>query len=67
MITTCSVLPVNKLEGSWVEKKRQHSPSNTSLSTHFGEPTSFSCSLDFLDEKCAEFSSELNGTIGRSL
>ena len=37
MLTTCVVLPVNTLEGNWVEKKRQHSPSNTYLSTHLGE------------------------------
>ena len=40
MITTCIVLPVNTLEGNWVEKKRQHSPSNTSLSIPFGERAS---------------------------
>ena len=32
-----------------------------------GQPTSFSCSLEFFNQKCAEFSSELNGTIGRFL
>ena len=37
MITTCIVLPVNTLESNWVEKKRQHSPSNTDLSTPLGE------------------------------
>ena len=37
MITTCIVLPVDTLEGNWVEKKRQQSPSNTNLSKPFGE------------------------------
>ena len=32
-----------------------------------GQPTSFSCSPEFFNQKCAEFSSELNGTIGRFL
>ena len=32
-----------------------------------GQPTSFSCSLQILDEKCVEFSSELNGTLLRFL
>ena len=32
-----------------------------------GQPTSFSCSLEFLNQKYVEFSSELNGTIGRFL
>ena len=32
-----------------------------------GRPASFSCSLPFLDEKCVEFSSELNGTLLRFL
>ena len=32
-----------------------------------GQPTSFSCSLQILDEKCIEFSSELNGTLLRFL
>ena len=32
-----------------------------------GRPASFSCSLQILDEKCVEFSSELNGTILRFL
>ena len=67
MITTCIVLPVNTLEGNWVEKKRQHSPSNTNLSIPFEQPASFSCSLEFFNQKCAEFSSELNGAIGRFL
>ena len=40
MITTCIVLPVDTLEGNWVEKKRQHSPSNTNLSIPFGERAS---------------------------
>ena len=31
------------------------------------QPASFSCSLQILDEKCAEFSSELNGTLLRFL
>ena len=37
VITTCIVLPVNTLEGNWVEKKRQHSPLNTNLSVPVGE------------------------------
>ena len=37
MITTCIVLPVDTLEGNWVEKKRQHSPLNTNLCIPFGE------------------------------
>ena len=41
MITPCIVLPVDTLEGNWVEKKRQHSPSNTNLSIPFGERASF--------------------------
>ena len=32
-----------------------------------GQPASFSCSLQILDEKCVEFSSELNGTLLRFL
>ena len=32
-----------------------------------GWPASFSCSLQILDEKCVEFSSELNGTLLRFL
>ena len=40
MITTCIVLPVNTLEGNWVEKKKQHSPLNTNLSIPFGERVS---------------------------
>ena len=40
MITTCIVLPVDTLEGNWVEKKRQHSPSNINLSIPFGERAS---------------------------
>ena len=68
MITNCIVLLVNTLEGSWVEKERQHSPSNTYLSTcPSGQPTSFLCSQKFLDQKCAKFGFELNDTIGRSL
>ena len=37
MITTCILLPVDTLEGNWVERKRQHSPLNTNLSIPFGE------------------------------
>ena len=44
MITTCIVLPVDTLEGNWVEKKRQHSPSNTNLSIPFGERASLTLS-----------------------
>ena len=40
MIITCIVLPVNTLEGNWVEKKKQYSPSNTYLSTPLGERVS---------------------------
>ena len=40
MITTCIVLLVDTLEVNWVEKKRQHSPSNTNLSIPFGERAS---------------------------
>ena len=40
MRTTCIVVPVNTLEGNWVEKKRQHSPPNTYLSTPLGERAS---------------------------
>ena len=40
MTTTCIVLPVDTLEGNWVQKKRQHSPSNTNLSIAFGERAS---------------------------
>ena len=40
MITTCIVLPVNTLEGNWVEKKRRHSPLNANLSMPFGERAS---------------------------
>ena len=32
-----------------------------------GQPASFSCSVQILDEKCVEFSSELNGTLLRFL
>ena len=32
-----------------------------------GQPTSFSCSPEYFNQKCAQFSSDLNGTIGRSL
>ena len=32
-----------------------------------GQPASFSCSPEFFNQKCAEFSSELNGAIGRFL
>ena len=32
-----------------------------------GQPASFSCSLQILDEKYVEFSSELNGTLLRFL
>ena len=32
-----------------------------------GQPASFSCSLEFFNQKCVEFSSELNGTIRRFL
>ena len=32
-----------------------------------GQPASFSCSLQILDEKCVEFCSELNGTLLRFL
>ena len=79
MITTYSVLPVNTLEGNWVEKKRQCSPSNTSLSIHFeervsktpfprvGNPPVFHAAWIFWDQKCVEFSSELNGSVERSL
>ena len=78
MITTCIVLPVNTLEGNRVEQKRQHSPLNTNLHTFWGksiedalslsgQPASFSCSPEFFNYKCAEFSSELNGTIERFL
>ena len=79
MITTCIVLLVNTVEGNWVENERQHSPSNTYLSTPLGErasktlfppswqPASFSCIPEFLDQKCPKFSSEFNGTNGKSL
>ena len=72
MIITCIVLPVNTLEGNWVEKKRQHSPWNINLSVKdilslSVQPASFSCSPEFFNQKCAEFSSELNGAIGRFL
>ena len=79
MITTCIVLPVNTLEGNWVEKKRQHFPSNTNLSIHFGEraskmlfprvgnPPVFFMQPKIFNPQCAEFSSELNGTTGRFL
>ena len=79
MKTTCIVLPVDTLEGNWVEKKRQHSPSNTNLSIPYGERASlmlfpwvgnlpvFSCNPEFLKLKCAEFSSKLNSAIGRFL
>ena len=30
-----------------------------------GQPASFSCSPELFNQKCAEFSSELNGAIGR--
>ena len=36
MITTYDVLLVNTVEGSCMQKKRQHSLSNTYLSTPFG-------------------------------
>ena len=36
MITSCIVLPINTLQGNWVEKKRQHSPSNTFLFKDLG-------------------------------
>ena len=32
-----------------------------------GQPASFSCSLQILNEKCVEFCSELNGTLLRFL
>ena len=32
-----------------------------------GQPASLPCSLQILDEKCVEFSSELNGTLLRCL
>ena len=32
-ITTYDVLPVNTVEGSWMQKKRKHSFSNTYLHT----------------------------------
>ena len=63
MITTCIVLPVNTLEGNWVEEERQHSLSNTYFSTHLGErassgqPAHFLYSLEFLNKKCEKFSS----------
>ena len=77
--TTCIVLPVNILEGNWVEKNRQHSPMNTYLSIPLGErvsptlflqvgnPPVFDATLEFFNQKCVEFSSKLNGTIGRFL
>ena len=40
MVAAYSVLTVNTLEGSGVEQKRQHSLSNTYLSTHLGERAS---------------------------
>ena len=63
------MLPVNILEGNWVEKKRQHSPLNTNLSIPFGERVSkmlfprvgnlpvFHAAQNFLNQKCVEFSS----------
>ena len=76
MIITFNVVLLNTLEGSWVEKKRQHFASNRStfLSVHLGERCSFpelpTCQFLMqaknLYQKCVEFSSELNGTSGRS-
>ena len=79
MITTCIVLPVDTLEVNWVEKKRQHSPSNTNLSIPFGERASltlfpqvgnlpiFQATQNVLIKRCTEYSSELNGAIGKFL
>ena len=61
VITTFSVLPHDTVKGSWEEKKRQHSTSTAYLSR------AFACSPEFFHQKCVEFSSELNGTIERSL
>ena len=73
VITTFSVLTQDTVKGSWEEKKRQHSTSTAYLSRALdalspsGQPTGFACSPNFFHQKCVEFSSELNGTIERSL
>ena len=41
--------------------------SSKTLFTRVGDPPVFLCSLQILDEKCVEFSSELNGTLLRLL
>ena len=71
MITPCIVLPVDTLEGNWVEKKRKHSIKYQFVYTFWGksikdalslsgQPASFSCNPEFFNQKCAEFSSEFN-------
>ena len=76
VITTFGVLPQDTVKGSWKEKKRQHSTSTVYLSRALGErasktpsgrPAGFACSPNYFHQKCVEFSSELNGTIERSL
>ena len=78
MITTCIMLPVNTLEGNWVEKKAAFfieypfvycfwGKSIKDTLSPSGQPGSFSCNPEFFNQKCEEFSSELNGTIGRFL
>ena len=73
------MLPQDTVKGSWEEKKRQHSTSTDYLSRALGgksvkdalspsgQPAGFACSPEFFHQKCVEFSSELNGTIERSL
>ena len=78
MITTCCVLLVNtrgKLDAKekaafsfkylLVYSLRVKSVFDTLYLS--GQPASFSCSLQILNEKCVEFSSELNGTLLRFL
>ena len=79
MITTCIVLPVDTLEGNWVENEKAAFSIKYQFVYTFwgksifdalslsGQTASFSCSPEFFNQKCAEFSSEFNGTIGRFL
>ena len=71
MITTYNMLLFKAVKGGLVQKKRQHSPANTYLSTPLGQmpfhqvgnPPILHATITY----CLEFNSEWNGTLARSL
>ena len=79
MITICIVLPVDTLESNWVEKEKAALSIKYQFVYTFwgksifdalslnGQPASFSCNREFFNQKCAEFSSELNDATGMFL